>query len=189
MTNNPKNRQQWIFDLLKVESLNWTECFGKYSETFGKSDKTFDKDWKLANKRVTEYRNKANTAKEEASIAIEVEAVKSGLKAKIDRCLEKQKDVDLLRQTVEVGLTDDFYISDGQYILFQRPMTATEKATILKRASEIEAEISKIESDYAPIKSANTTPTGEQLPQPPSVNIITSNVKLSDSEQEVDKEH
>lgn len=152
MTNNPKNRQQWIFDLLKVESLNYVDTLAKYGQMWAKSKTTFDKDWNIATDRITEYRNKANQAKDEASIAIEVEAVKRGLKLKLDRCLEKQKDVDSLRLAVQIGITDDFYISDGQYILFQRPMTQSEKATILKRASEIEAEISKIESDYAPTR-------------------------------------
>lgn len=160
MVNNPENRQQWIFDLLKVEPMGFSDCFSKYLENFSKSEVTFSKDWNIANERYLEYRNKANKAKDDISIANEVEVLKQGLKSKTDRLLEKQKDVDRLRESVNNGFTEDFYISNGEHVLFQRPMTETEKSTILKRATEIEDAISKIESDYAPTKTAQTDVSG-----------------------------
>lgn len=153
MVNNPENRQQWIFDLLKVEPMGFSDCFSRYLEKFSKSEVTFSKDWNIANERYLEYQNRLNKQKEDTSIAFEVEAIKQGLKSKIQRTIEKQQDVDRLRESVKNGFTEDFYISNGEHVLYQRPLTETEKATILKRATEIEDSISKIEGDYAPTKT------------------------------------
>lgn len=154
MTNNPKNRQQWIFDLLKVEQLGFGEMFSKYLAMFGNiSEVTFTKDWKKATQIHTEYLNKLNKAKEELSITKELEAVNNGLKLKIDRVLEKQANVDSIREAVKVGTTNDYYIFEGSVVEFVRALTEVEKATLLKRATEIETEISKIEADYAAIKT------------------------------------
>jgi hypothetical protein len=65
-----------------------------YGQKWAKGKTTFDKDWNIANERYIEYQNKANKAKEEASIAKEVEAVKMGLKTKNERLLIYQSQVD-----------------------------------------------------------------------------------------------
>lgn len=183
MTNNPTNRQEWIFDLLKVEQLGFSECFSKYFEKFSKSEVTFSKDWNAVSKRIEEYRNNVNKAKEDASISVEVSALKSGLKSKFDRLLEKQKDIERLRESVEIGWTDDFYIANGEHILFRRQLTEMEKATLLKRASEIETEISKIEADYAPIKkeNRNVDENGNDITDPLTKLIMSGKVELVSS--------
>lgn len=80
------------------------------------------------------------------------EAAKNGLKGKYQRALEKQKDAEALRESVRLGVTSDFYISEGCYYPIERNLTETEKANILKKVAEIESEISKVLSDYAPTK-------------------------------------
>lgn len=161
MTNNPKNRQQWILDLLKSEGLNYTEMFGRFSETFGKSDKTFDKDWKKANSVYLEYQTKLNKAKEDISIATEVEAVKSGLKLKIDRLMFYQNQIEIMEKQL-IGETKFMFIvgnkpisshnSKGEFVL---PLEKQNE--IRNQIKSFQTEISKIEGDYASIKNDITT--------------------------------
>lgn len=110
------------------------------------------------------YVNEKDEQKDKEGIKGDIDRLKQGLKHKDERVAEKQKDVESLRQSVYNGFTNDYYISNGEHVLYVRPMTEVEKATILKRASEIEAEISKIESDYAPTKVANTDSDGKDKP-------------------------
>jgi len=132
MTNNPVNRIEWIFDLLKVESFNYSVMFAKYSLIFGMSNKTFDKDW--------------IKAIEEASIAIEIKALESGLKSKSDRLAILQNQVDEIIIDLKDGQIEK---GDGS----SRDLNPVERAKIRQVLKEVQSEISKIDGDYAPIKS------------------------------------
>lgn len=152
MLNNPKSRQQWIFDLLKSEmNLTYTDVFGKYSEIFGRSDKTFDKDWKKANNTINAYRIKANKAKEAASIKSEVEAVKKGLKSKLDRVMFYQDQIEVMEKQLSGEL--EFYFIVGNKALTSHPngvfkLPIEKQNDIRKQIKEYQMEISRIEGDY-----------------------------------------
>ena len=146
MTNNPVNRIEWIFDLLKVESFNYSVMFAKYSLIFGMSNKTFDKDWIKANLRIEEYQGKRNKAIEEASIAIEIKALESGLKSKSDRLAILQNQVDEIIIDLKDGQIEK---GDGS----SRDLNPVERAKIRQVLKEVQSEISRIDGDYAPIKS------------------------------------
>lgn len=154
MTNNPKNRQQWIFDLLKVEQLTFGECFSKYYAMFSKSEVTFSKDWNKANGDYIEYQNKVNKAKEDISIAIEVEAHKSGLKSKFDRMLD-------LTTLLVTGVYEESVLDfkTGKVIRYHRKLNAME-------IRGLHAELSKMAGEYAPTKIASTDPEGNAVPNP-----------------------
>lgn len=176
------NKENIVSDILNELSkgTTYTECIKVILAKFSLSSPTFDKYWKEANERHSETQQAAQKAIHEQTISTMTEAAKSGLKSKIERTLEKQKDIQLLRDSVESGITDDYYIADGQYITYQRPLTILEKATILKRASEIESEISKIEADYAPMKTANTDSEGNDAPS--SIIIVNSVPEMKELE-------
>lgn len=157
--NNPKSRQEWIYETLTLEGLGFSEMFSKYSEKFSKSEVTFSKDWNIANERYIEYQNKANKAKEEASIAKEVEAVKMGLKTKNERLLIYQSQVDNMLLELE---TKQCYDDEGN----MRAMTQRELNDTRKTLQVIQSEISKIEGDYAPTKTANTDSSGNDVDSP-----------------------
>jgi hypothetical protein len=157
--NNPKSRQEWIYETLTLEGLGFSEMFSKYSEKFSKSEVTFNKDWCVANERYIEYQNKANKAKEEASIAKEVEAVKQGLKTKNERLLIYQSQVDNMLLELE---TKQCYDDEGN----MRAMTQRELNDTRKTLQVIQSEISKIEGDYAPTKTANTDSSGNDVDSP-----------------------
>jgi len=143
------------------------ECFNKgiversdVMATFGKKwptpKRTFDRYLKTAKEKYTEQMQTTTEALNKEIVKGKVEALKKGIKTKNERILEKQKDIERLREVVDNGKTDDFYIYNGLHVFFERPLTETEKANILKRASEIEVEISKIEGDYAAQKIEGT---------------------------------
>jgi hypothetical protein len=170
MTNNPKNRQKWIFDLLKVEGLGYGECFSKYSVKFSRTERTFNKDWKKASTLISEYQKIVSKAKDDVSIANEIEVLKSGLKTKNQRLLFYQNQIDIMEKQL-TGETKIYFIinnkpvvnpnSKGEYIL---PLEKQNE--IRKQIKDYQTEISKIEGDYAATKNDHTT-KGE------SINIIS----------------
>jgi len=168
------NKENIITDMLTelANGITYSECLVDIGSKWELPEQTFVRYWNEANKRHLETQQEAQKQMNDETIKAMVDAVKSGLKSKIERTLEKQADIKNLRDLVAGGLTDDFYIADGQYITYKRPMTAIEKATILKRASEIESEISKIEADYAPTKQANVNPDGTPIAPASTTTVI-----------------
>lgn len=186
MTNNPKNRQQWIFDLLKVESLSYGDCYSKYSPIFSKTERTFNEDWKKATARLSEYQNKANKAKEIASISEEVNAIKSGLKSKIERAMFLQNEIEVMEKQLRGDVHFTFKI--GNKInkshtgdVFMLPIDEQNK--IRQVIKEYQIEISKMEGDYAPTKIAETDVSGKDRKLPTGAKILYLGVdQLEDNE-------
>jgi hypothetical protein len=173
VTNNPKNRQQWIFDLLKVESLSYGDCYSKYSPIFSKTERTFNEDWKKATARLSEYQNKANKAKEIASIGEEVQALKIGLKSKIERQLELQA---MLEPDFKAKDFVSYDFREKEPIIIERPLTPTE-------IRNIHIELSKMDGSYAPSKIAETDVSGKDRKLPTGAKILYLGVdELEDNE-------
>jgi hypothetical protein len=113
------------------------------------STRSFIRYLDIARQRNKELTHKAEMTIANTYIATEAEALKNGLKSKFQRVMEKQTDVDRLRKLAKDGMVDDVYFTrEGKPKDFKRKMTATEIAQVLKHASAIEAEISKIMDDY-----------------------------------------
>ena len=156
--NTPKARQEWIYnELVEMPTLSHGEMFGKYSVNFGRTEKTFDKDWKVAQERFKSYQNKLQTEKERVSIEEEIKTVKKGLKTKSERLLNLQKLADDCLQELESGQTTETIIVDGVPKAFSRKMTLYEINHTRKVFKELQAEISKIEGDYAVTKVEQKT--------------------------------
>jgi len=138
--NNPKDRQQWIYDaLVQAPNTNYVEMFAKYTLEFAKSSKTFDKDWLKANESLKQYQYEVNKAKLKVSITEEVKALKIGIKSKMDRLM-------ILQTEVENSLID-----------LESASTISEKVMLRKTIKELQSEISKIEGDYAATKTEDVT--------------------------------
>jgi len=156
MANNPKDRQQWIQDELRLNpTCEYTPMFAKYWEMFAISKKTFDKDWKKASDAFKEYQEKLNKAKDEASIDEEIKGLKNGLKSKNDRLMILQKQIDNSIAELEDGYTTEMkYDPDVKgWENVVRPMTVLEKKHLRGIVKDMQAEISKIQGDYAPTKT------------------------------------
>jgi hypothetical protein len=112
--------------------------------------------------------------------------LKSGIKSKIDRLLELQEQIKKLNDELEANIMIVSTFAEGELLTGTRPMNAIEKTTINKTIKEIRAEISKIEGDYAPTKSAQTNSAGEDVATvAPTINVFSVNANLSHSETEV----
>lgn len=158
--NNPTGRKQWILDRLKeAPAMSYVEMYAIYSQEFAKSRKTFDKDWVSASEDHRTYQNLINSAKLDASISEEIEAVKQGLKTKNERLLIYQSQVDNMLLELE---TKQCYDDEGNI----RAMTQRELNDTRKTLQVIQSEISKIEGDYAPTKTANTDSSGNDVDSP-----------------------
>jgi hypothetical protein len=113
-------------------------------------------------------------------------SLKSGLKSKVERLLQLQEQIESLNNEIKenVMIVSTFY--DGEIITGARPMNSIEKSTINKTIKEIRAEISKIEGDYAPTKSAQTNINGEDVAiVAPTINVFSVTANLSNSELQV----
>ena len=153
MTNKPQYRQEWIFELLKLEGLTHAVTFGKYLVEFGKTEMTFNKDWKVANERYKLYQSDVNKAKKEVSIAYEVETLKQGLKSKFERTLNLQNQIDYLQKTLNDNLTTDVIVVSGKVQNVNRKLSIQEKALIIREIKGLSALIGTNEGDSAPTKS------------------------------------
>lgn len=165
--NNPKTRQQWIYEVLKKEpTISYTDCYAKYSPVFAKTRKTFDGDWNKANVRFVAYQKKANAAKEVASIEREKDAVKQGLKSKLERVMFLQNEVEVMEKQLRGELTYTWNNygkimnshSGGKFVL---PIQTQNE--LRKLIQSYNSEISKIEGDYAPSKVAQTDNKGNDI--------------------------
>ncbi len=177
-TNKPIIRQQWIFDLLKVETYSYLDMWAKYRQTWAKGKTTFDKDWNIANDKAIDYKNLANKAKDEATIAVEVEAVKNGLKSKLEKQIHLQKEIDAIQSDIDAGVMVDYYYADGIPTACDKEMNAETKAYLRKTIKDLYAELNKMEGNYAPTKVANTDTEGKTISQTFTIMPIAAAVSL-----------
>jgi sulfate adenylyltransferase subunit 1 (EFTu-like GTPase family) len=138
--NNPATRQAWILEqLTERPTLSYVEVLADYRQKWAKSKATFDKDWNKATEQHKQRQQAINKAKEEAIISEEVKAAKNGLKSKYDRLM-------ILQGQVDATLTD----------LEDRDLSKGEKVLLRRVLRELQAEISRIQGDYAPSKLETT---------------------------------
>lgn len=152
--NNPKIRQSWIHgELLALPNQSYSEVFRNYSVKFSKSEKTFSKDWKAANVVIEKYRETLQKVKEAISIKEDTKLFKEGLKTKSERLLIYQKQINDIEAELELGTTEDVKSSMGSLTFITRSLLPVEKSSMRKTLKDLQAEISKIEGDYAPTKT------------------------------------
>lgn len=152
--NTPKIRQSWILDELRtLPNISYTEVFAKYSPMFAKSKKTFDKDWKKATEEIKTYQIALQKEKEAISIKEDTKLFKEGLKTKAERLLIYQKQINDIEAELELGTTEDVKSSMGEPTFITRSLLPVEKSSMRKTLKDLQAEISKIEGDYAPTKT------------------------------------
>ena len=153
MKNTPQYRQEWILEeLKKAPLLSYGEMWQKYGSEWHKSERTFARDWEQAQNQLEAYQKKVQKEKEAVSIEIEKEAVKNGLKTKIERLLTLQKHIQHIEQELEKGECEDIKFVKGEPKKMKRPLLPLEKSAMRKNIQELQAEISQIEGDYATAK-------------------------------------
>ena len=139
--NNPATRQEWILEqLTERPTLSYVDGLAEYRLKWAKSKATFDKDWNKATEQHTERQQAINAAKEVAIISEEVKAAQNGLKSKHERLMILQDQVD----ATVADLSDD-------------DLEHRDKVALRRVLKELQAEISKIQGDYAPAKTEVST--------------------------------
>lgn len=138
-----------IQKLLNKGIVDTPAILSKLGKNVNVTNRTVYRYLDIARQRNKELAQKVETTLVDTYIATETEALKNGLKSKFQRVIEKQADVDRLRKLAQLGMVDDVYFNrEGKPKEFKRKMTPTEIGQVLKHASSIEAEISKIMDDY-----------------------------------------
>jgi hypothetical protein len=147
MTNDRKI--ELLADWLEKQVVDSSITDGRIWQEMAVSERTFyrlkPKAAELMNMRLTERQKQAEATK----VLETIEAAKNGLKTKTERVMILQNQVD----EILIDLTDD-------------EISLTAKAYLRKTLKDIQAEISKIEGDYAPTKQALTDKDGNDIPQP-----------------------
>jgi hypothetical protein len=119
-----------------------------------------DRYFKIANETLNEWANLKDKAISMQILTNASESLKSGLKSKLERLLELQNQIKKLNDELEANVMIVSTFSDGELLTGMRPLNLIEKSTVNKTIKEIRAEISKIEGDYAPNKTAQTDVEG-----------------------------
>lgn len=141
---------------------------------------------KIYYKTLEEWSNLKEIARNNQIQANTEISLKKGLKSKLERLFDLQEQIDKLNEELEKNIMYVSAFQDGELLTGTRPLSAIEKSTINKTIKEIRAEISKIEGDYAPTKSAQTNSNGEDVVTvAPTINVFSVNANLSHSETEV----
>ena len=151
-----------LIELAKVGNSRG-EVLAKVGKKWQLSERTFDRVWKIAQERHIETQSNIQSKLNDTLLDEKEGSLKSGLKSKLDRLLELQKQVEELNKELETNIMIVHTFSDGEIVTGMRPMNSIEKASINKTIKEIRAEISKIEGDYAPTKTANTDTQGNDI--------------------------
>jgi ATP-dependent Lon protease len=144
------------------------EILRKYAKKWQIAERTIDRYITNAKNEAEKLRKLAEQTAADTLVQETIEAVKTGLKTKQERLLILQGQVDAI-------LTD----------LKDEKLKATEKAYLRKTLKDIQAEISKIEGDYAPEKKALTDSQGNDIPGPDLSKL--SRKELDELERLLDK--
>lgn len=161
MAENPKI--ELIADWLDKQAEDGTITDGRIWQQLAVSERTF---YRLKPKAVLLQQKRAEIRQKEierVNIAAARQAAKNGLKTKNDRVLNLQRQVDDIQADLDAGVLVDYVIIQGKVQKVNKEMNAETKAYLRKTMKDIQAEISKIEGDYAPTKTAMTDSEGNDI--------------------------
>lgn len=148
-----KNRIDYITGrLIEDKSLRFKHVWPEYELVYGMSKQTFQGEWKAAKEAARVHNLDILEAKKHTAIQLECESIRKSIKTKNERVLILQKQVEALRKQLKEGTTADYGMVNGFHIPFERDMNIREYNDTRRTLREIQAEISKIEGDYAPEK-------------------------------------
>jgi len=172
--NNPRTRQQWIFEQLESNGgLTYEECFTNYSLNFTKTKRTFAKDWNKATLRHRELQQAKEKAITDTMVGEAVQAAQNGLKSKYERMSRLQLEIERMEAELESGRTMETVERGGKAVQFERPITIQERSLIRRTMQAFHSEISKMAGEYAPIKQEHAGKDGQPLPASISVTILS----------------
>lgn len=132
------------------------------------SERTFDRALKTANEQQKERLEKARKAADEVYIENNVNAVKTGLKSKIEKQAELQNEINLIDKQINGEVEFTFVVGNKvnkshNGDVFMLPVQIQNE--LRARKLQYYAELNKMNGDYAPTKVANTDKDGNDVKQ------------------------
>ena len=152
----------FISNELRKGNVVYKDVLKLFLSEFKCSEPTFVTYWKKANDKHRIARIEAEKQADEAIIQHTKENALNAIKTKFQRLEVYQKQVDDILNELENGMTEELLIVSGQPKKTTRKHTVSETALLRRTLRELQAEISKIEGDYAATKMDHTT-KGEQI--------------------------
>ena len=120
---------------------------GKY----GVTEETFRKYWNIANETFKIEQDEIINIKAIEYKSNEIEAFKTQIRSKTERLISYQVQIEHIEKELVSGKTKELIsFKDGKAQMVDRDLTVFEKNSLRKTLKELQAEISKIEGDYAP---------------------------------------
>lgn len=147
----------YILEKLRSGIVEPKDIVAEFCNKFHKSDRTFWYQWKIASQMYQEALKQENEVKEGIYIENNVQEFKSGLKSKTERLLILQNEIINSINELEYGKATYLYKSGDEFETAERDLTIFEKAKLRQVIKELQSEISKIEGDYAPLKTEDVT--------------------------------
>ena len=136
------------------------------------------------------YYSEWSKIKENATTdAMQVEvanSVKSGIKSKDERILILQIESEKILSELENGKFKETSKVGNKIQTFDRLLTPAEKATMRKTYRDLQAEISKMQGDYAETKMKHSGDVENPILSKVEIEVIHSGTRIAKSEEEVD---
>ena len=179
--NTKEARIKWIFEKMVVSPLlSSGDLYALYlSENNPITERTFQISLKEARKEFEAYQKRTQKEKEAVSIEAEKEAIKNGLKTKIERVFVLQNQVDKIIREIENGYCTDKIVIYDIPTDIKRPLRPMEISAMRRNLKELQAEISKIEGDYATTRH-DLTSNGESVS---GISAIEVNIVLPEDDE------
>lgn len=152
-----------LADWLDKQKLDGTITDGTIWDKMGLSRTVF---YRLKPKALVLQQERAEIRQKEVervNVSAAREAAKNGLKSKTERVMLLQKQIDGIEEDLQAGILVDYVVIGGKVQKVNKEMNAETKAYLRKTIKDIQAEISKIEGDYAPEKRLNYNADLSQL--------------------------
>lgn len=139
----------FIIDQLKSGTVDYVKVSSQFCTKFHKTQRTFAAYWKIAQLLWKDQQGVINAKKHEQYIESETSAVKTILKTKFERLVILQKQIDNCVDELNNGMTEDTMLIGGRPQKVHRKHTVNETTRLRQTMQGLQAEISKIEGDYA----------------------------------------
>jgi chromosome segregation ATPase len=174
------NKENIITDMLieLEKGISYSDCLALNGTKWNLPKTTFVRYWKSANERHAINQESTQKAIAEQSIEAGKERVKTAIKSKIERLEILQNQINSCQEELEKNITIQMILNnDGEHHI-PRALTIKEKVDLRNTIKNLQAEISKIEGDYSPIRTDITT-GGDKLNAPkPDLSKLSKNTLL-----------
>ena len=141
----------FILTELRKGNVQWSNNVGLFMGKYGVTEETFRKYWNIANETFKIEQDEIINRKSIEYKSNEIEAFKTQIRSKTERLISYQVQIEHIEKELVTGKTKELIsFKDGKAQMVDRDLTVFEKNSLRKTLKELQAEISKIEGDYAP---------------------------------------